>query len=102
MVPAGTDMPTVATAAAGIVSADAIAGADNFAAKVALAALGVATPHPRGGHGVPHRGVGRHADDVGAVTAILAVNAETTDRRKKAKEVDAKYHRRCAVRWLAC
>lgn len=44
MVPAGTDMPTVATAAAGIVSADAIAGADNFAAKAALAALGVATP----------------------------------------------------------
>jgi len=44
MIPVGPDMPTVATAAAVVIDADTIAGANNFAAKAALAALGIATP----------------------------------------------------------
>ena len=93
LVPVGTGMPTVTAAAATVITADAIAGADNFAAKAALAALGIATP-------VSPSTVGGIASLIvewagmpmalGAMTVILAVDDESTERRKKAKEGGAK------------
>ena len=89
MIPVGPDMPTVATAAAVVIDADTIAGANNFAAKAALAALGIATPASTNTLGGIASLIVEWAGmpvALGAVTAILAVTDETTERRKKAKE----------------
>ena len=93
MVPVGTGMPTVTAAAAVVITADAIAGADNFAAKAALAALGIATPASASTVGDIASLVVEWAGmpmALGAMTVILAVDDESTERRKKAKEGGAK------------
>ena len=93
MVPVGTGMPTVTAAAAVVITADAIAGADNFAAKAALAALGIATPASASTVGGIASLIVEWAGmpmALGAMTVILAVDDESTERRKKAKEGGAK------------